>query len=111
MTYADHVQAASRHAAALLTMPTLTRAQDAAAVRALQDDLAALLAAMTTSPCRQAADPLPDFGMTALVGTKVAERTGNTVQTPVCALRPGLGVLARPEPFQCEEHDVLGRFE
>jgi len=46
VTYADHVQAASRYAAALLTMPTPTGEQ-AGPVRVLQDDLAALLAEMT----------------------------------------------------------------
>jgi len=46
-TYADHVQAAARYAAALVTMPTPTAERDATRVRALQDDLAALLAEMT----------------------------------------------------------------
>jgi len=46
-SYADHVQTAARYAAALLTMPTPTADPDVARVRALQDDLAALLAEMT----------------------------------------------------------------
>ena len=46
-TYAEHIRAADRRAATALTLPTPATVGQAAALRALQDDLAGVLAAMT----------------------------------------------------------------